>query len=296
VSERHILVIGKTGQLAQALSRDSCVIGLGRDQLDLSWPTKRIETVLTGILSQADETTLRAFSGVINAAAYTAVDAAEDDLETARAVNAAAVDAIARSCAKAGLPLVHISTDYVFDGFASSPYPPDHPTNPINVYGETKREGETALLESGVDQFAILRTSWVYDASGKNFMNTMLRLAETRDSLQVVDDQYGRPTFADDLADACFAAIRGLAAGRPSGIYHVTNTGPIISWADFARAIFDMAGLSIAVKGIPSSSYPTPAKRPAYSAMDTQSFETVFSHDLPDWREALARAMRARQT
>ena len=194
------------------------------------------------------------------------------------------------------VPLVHISTDYVFDGNATSPYHPDQPTAPVTAYGLTKREGETALLASGLDRFAILRTSWVYDASGKNFMNTMLRLAETRDCLSVVDDQRGRPTYAGDLADACFAALKGLAAGKPSGIHHVTNTGSIISWADFARAIFKVAGKPVTVAGIPTSSYPTPAKRPAFSAMDTQSFETTFDHDLPDWQHGLKRAIQARQT
>lgn len=284
----RILIIGKTGQLARALAGSDRTVCVGRDGLDLSWKVERIRDSLSTILN-----TQGPFTGVINVAAYTAVDAAETDRDTAHAVNATAVGEIARVCAAAKLPLVHISTDYVFDGQGTVPYAPNHPTAPINVYGLSKRGGEIEVEASGAI-YAVLRTSWVYDADGKNFMTTMLRLAETRDTLGVVKDQLGRPTFADDLAAASLTALDGLQNGRPSGIYHVSNTGSIISWADFARAIFKASGDAVTVNGIPGSDYPTPAARPAYSAMDTSSFEATFDHALPSWQEGLHRAFAAR--
>lgn len=283
----QILVIGKTGQLARALSESDHTVCVGRDTLDLSWKAARIRETLSTLLDAQCP-----FVGVINAAAYTDVDTAETDRDTAQAVNAKAVGVIARFCAAVDLPLIHVSTDYVFDGQGTAPYAPNYPTAPINVYGISKRGGEIEVEDSGAT-YAVLRTSWVYDAEGKNFMTSMLRLAQTRDTLGVVKDQLGRPTFADDLAAASLAALQGLQDGRASGIYHVSNTGSVISWSDFARAIFDSSGDVVTVNGIPSSDYPTPAARPAYSAMDTASFETTFKHILPSWQDGLRRAFSA---
>lgn len=284
-----ILVIGQSGQLAQALAQSDRVIRIGRDQLDLSWASERIILTLEAIIARH-----KPLCGVINAAAYTAVDAAENDRETAYTVNATALSAIASVCASANLPLVHISTDYVFNGQATTPYLPDAPTDPVNIYGMTKQAGEKLIIESGVTH-AILRTSWVFDGINANFVTTMLRLAKDHDTLKVVNDQWGRPTYTADLATAAFIALNGIRHGKPSGIYHVSNTGPVISWAEFARAIFKRDQQAITVHNIPSSDYPTIAARPAYSALDTTTFERVFDHSLPDWQDALERALNRRK-
>jgi dTDP-4-dehydrorhamnose reductase len=225
------------------------------------------------------------------------VDAAEADYDTALAVNGAAPGVIAAAAAKAGIPVIYISTDYVFQGDANTPYGPEHPVEPLNAYGRSKAKGEHAVL-SAQPNAAILRTSWVYDGTGKNFLTTMLRLAETREVLSVVNDQTGRPTYVRDLARATLCAAHHLIDGQQtaSGIFHVSNTGEPISWADFATAIFTAARLTTTVASIPTSEYPTPAQRPTYSVMDTAKFETVFLMPLPHWRDGLARALKARTT
>ncbi|MEM7728824.1 MAG: dTDP-4-dehydrorhamnose reductase [Pseudomonadota bacterium] len=285
--------MGRTGQLARALAAETADGSLTADFLDrrdcdLSQPAARVRDCAERNIADAD--------AVLIAAAYTAVDAAEADLETAMAVNAAAPGAIAEAAASRGIPVVHVSTDYVFKGDADAPYRPDASVDPLNAYGRTKAAGERAVMEAQ-PRAAILRTSWVYDAVGRNFLTTMLRLGETRPELRVVDDQTGRPTYAGDLARACIAAADALVRGdaRAAGIFHVTNTGDPVSWAGFARAIFETAGRDVTVTGIPSSEYPTPAQRPAYSVMDTQVFTTTFAMQLPPWRDGLCRAMEARK-
>ena len=285
-------IIGETGQLARAL-KACCseqgfeTIALNRSQLDLSRSYKDVIEALTAFDS-ADV--------IINAAAYTAVDKAETDQETAYQVNAHSVKSIAQYCKNKDKAFIHISTDYVFNGQSETPYKPSDPTDPLGVYGQSKLQGETFIREVG-GPHAILRTSWVYDGTGKNFMTTMLRLAKERNSLSVVNDQLGRPTYAKDLALACLAVVKPLlnAPQSHSGIYHVSNTGSVISWADFAKAIFDAAKSqlphAVTVTGIPSSEYPTPAKRPSYSAMDVSKFETQFKITLPNWSSGLEQAM-----
>lgn len=292
----HILVIGQTGQLARAIaaetadSRHSATF-LSRGACDLSATDALIRAAIAPHIDAAD--------AVIIAAAYTAVDAAEDDYDTALAVNGRAPGTIADICAQANTPLVHVSTDYVFDGQATQPYRPDTPLNPLNAYGRSKAEGERAVRDAQ-PRSAILRTAWVYDGTGKNFMTTMLRLGETRDALSVVGDQIGRPTYARDLARASLKAAGALVAGKPSaaGLFHVSNSGDPISWADFARAIFtataDERGHTVTVTDIPSSGFPTPAERPAYSVMELASYEQVFDFMLPDWRSGLQRALSER--
>jgi len=289
---KRLGIIGQTGQLARALI-DLCdvhgieAIALGRADLDLSWDPHLIEEALSAYDN---------IDALINAAAYTAVDAAEEDIDTARRVNSVAPEIFAKFCQKKNIPFIHVSTDYVFNGQNNTPYKVDHPTAPLGVYGETKLLGEDAVEKVG-GVYAILRTSWVYDARGKNFMTTMLRLAETRESLNVVRDQKGRPTYAPDLAQASLIAANSLCSDpvNARGVYHVSNSGPIISWADFARAIFEKAkphiGKNMAVNDIPSSEYPTPAKRPAYSALDLTSFESTFQTSLPDWPSSLDKAI-----
>ncbi|WP_427454383.1 dTDP-4-dehydrorhamnose reductase [Litorimonas sp. WD9-15] len=288
----RLAIIGKTGQLARALLREGEdmgheIIALGRDALDLTAPPQEIEMAVEMLPSGV--------GALIIAAAYTAVDAAESDADTAYAVNAAAPAAIARACARHDIPLVHISTDYVFDGEADQPYMPDDDTDPPGVYGASKLDGELAVLSSGA-RAVILRTSWVFDGTGKNFLTTMLRLSETRDELRVVDDQIGRPTYAGHLARAVIKAAETLATepDLETSVHHVTGGGEPISWADFAVAIFQSTDRNTRVERIPGSEYPTPAERPSYSVLDTDSFERTFRHPLPEWQKGLAAALMER--
>lgn len=230
---------------------------------------------------------------VVNAAAYTAVDKAETDAAVAFRINADAVVAIARACAAHGALLVHYSTDYVFDGAAAQPYREDHATAPLGVYGESKLAGEQAIRASGA-RHAILRTAWVYAAHGKNFLLTMLRLAGEREKLRVVADQVGAPTPAAWIADATAVLIhQGVDT---SGTWHLTAGGHT-SWHGFAEAIIDEAhmrgliGRKPHVVGIPTADYPTPARRPAYSVLDTSRLQRDFGILPPDWREGLRRTL-----
>lgn len=272
-----ILVFGSTGQVATELkSLLPEARFLGRDGADLTDATACKRAILSAKPA-----------AVINAAAYTAVDAAEEDEATALAVNGAAPAAMAESCAALGIPLVHISTDYVFDGAGETPFAPDHPTAPLGAYGRTKLAGEEAVRTSGAPH-AILRTSWVFSAHGNNFVKTMLRLSETRDALNVVADQIGGPTAARAIAQACVAIADQLMADpAKSGTYHFSGA-PDTSWACFARETFAQAGRPVTVSDIPASAYPTPAKRPANSRLDCATLETVFGLSRPDWRADLA--------
>ena len=193
---------------------------------------------------------------------------------------------MADACAARDILFVHVSTDYVFDGGGTAPFQPGDPTGPLGAYGRSKLAGETAIRAAG-GSFAILWSSWVVSAHGKNFVKTMLRLGAERDSLNVVADQIGSPTPAATLADACLVAAQSLATDASrAGIYHVSG-GPDVSWADFAREIFRMAGISYDVAGIPSSDYPTPAQRPLNSRLDNSAFEQAFGLARPDWRSGL---------
>ena len=287
----RIAVIGKTGQLARALLREGEALGheiiaLNREALDLTTSASEIEAVISGLPSGID--------ALVIAAAFTNVDGAETESDTAYAVNATAPAIIARACATHDIPLIHVSTDYVFDGDADMPYLPDDDTDPLGVYGSSKLDGELAVLESGA-RALILRTSWVYDADGKNFLTTMLRLAESQHTISVVDDQFGRPTYAGHLALAILRAA-DMFTQEPdieTAIHHVTNGGEPVSWAGFAKAIFKAKGLDVKVDDIPTSDYPTPAERPAYSVLDTDSFERTFRHPLPDWQAGLRAALEA---
>ncbi len=230
---------------------------------------------------------------VVNAAAYTAVDKAESERDAAFRANAEAPAKIAQACAKLGIPLVHYSTDYVFDGSGTHPYKPDDATAPLGIYGESKLAGEEAIRASGA-QHLIFRTAWVYAAHGKNFLRTMLRLASERDELRVVADQIGTPTPAALIADV----TAQILATKPtqSGTWHLTAGGET-SWQGFAQAIVQGAaqrGLIAKapnVVAISTADYPTPARRPVYSRLDTSSLQRDFGIALPDWREGLARVL-----
>lgn len=275
-----LLVIGKTGQLARELA---CLLPearfLGRDEADLADP----EGCAEAIRAAAPET-------VINAAAYTAVDKAEEDEATAMLVNGTAPGAMARACADLEIPFVHVSTDYVFDGSGTAPFRPDDSAGPLGAYGRTKLAGEEAVRRAG-GIHGILRTSWVFSAHGANFVKTMLRLGAEREALSVVADQVGGPTPADAIAAACLRMVEGLTFDREkTGTYHFSGA-PDVSWADFAREIFAQAGIDCAVRDIPSSDYPTPAKRPLNSRLDCSGTETAFGLARPDWCEGLGRVL-----
>lgn len=271
------LVFGKTGQVARELQRlgGDTVIALNRDQADLSNP----ETCASAI----SETSADA---VINAAAYTAVDRAEEEEALALRINGEAPGLMAHAAAARGLPFVHLSTDYVFNGGGSEPFQVTDATSPLGAYGRTKLAGENAVRAAG-GAYAIFRTSWVVSAHGNNFVKTMLRLGAERDTLNVVADQIGGPTPASDIAKACISAAQQLVGdASKSGTYHLSG-GPDVSWADLARAIFELSGLECEVNDISSAAYPTPAKRPLNSRLDNSRTQEAFDLKRPEWRHGL---------
>lgn len=220
----------------------------------------------------------------VNCAAYTAVDKAETEQDKAFAINAVAVRHLAAACSAHQALLVQISTDYVFDGTGTEPYKEDHPTRPVNIYGQSKLQGEEEAMKAAAGA-VVIRTSWVYSTFGHNFVKTMLRLMGSKPQINVVADQKGSPTYAADLAEAVLQVI-GSGTWKP-GIYHFSNSG-IISWFDFARAIGQLKGLACDVQPIATSGYPTPARRPSYSALDTGKIHTDYGIQLKPWRESLA--------
>ncbi|MDO8883199.1 MAG: dTDP-4-dehydrorhamnose reductase [Pseudotabrizicola sp.] len=270
-----LLTFGSTGQVATELRRlapDATF--LGRDQADLADPA-------------ACAAAIRAHrpSVVINAAAWTAVDKAETEEAAATVVNGDAPTAMAQACAALQIPFLHISTDYVFDGAGDAPFTPDHPTAPLGAYGRSKLKGENGVRSAGGNHL-ILRTSWVVSAHGANFVKTMLRLGRERDGLTVVGDQIGGPTPAAAIAQALLTAAKAMQAGQQGGTHHFSGA-PDTSWADFAREIMARAGLTCQITDIPTSAYPTPARRPANSRMDCSALKSAFGIDRPDWRLGL---------
>jgi|TARA_R100000935_G_scaffold57753_1_gene92503 dTDP-4-dehydrorhamnose reductase len=275
-----ILVFGHSGQVATELraldSNDVQIAALSRADADLTDPA----ACAAAINAHAPD-------AVINAAAYTAVDKAESNVETAHLINVDAPGAMAQACAVRDVPFVSISTDYVFSGAGETPWTPADPTDPQSVYGSTKRAGEVAIVKTG-GRYAVLRTSWVVSAHGNNFVKTMLRLGSEREALTIVADQIGGPTGAAAIAKACVAVAKTLVSEpEKSGIYHFTGA-PDTSWADFARTIFDAANIRCAVSDISSSGYPTPATRPLNSRLDCSATEAAFGISRPDWRESLS--------
>ncbi|THD85376.1 dTDP-4-dehydrorhamnose reductase [Aliigemmobacter aestuarii] len=275
-----LLVFGKTGQVARELARIAPEARfMGRDEADLMQP----DACQAAILAVRPDL-------VINAAAWTAVDRAEVEETAAGVVNGTAPGAMAGACARLGIPFLHVSTDYVFDGAGDRPFAPDHPTGPLGAYGRTKLAGEAAVRASGAAHL-ILRTSWVFSVHGANFVKTMLRLGAERESLTVVADQIGGPTPAAGIAATLLACGRAMRAGHPGGTHHYSGA-PDVSWAEFARAIMAEAGLSCEVRDIPSSDYPTHARRPLNSRLDCSSLERGFGIGRPDWRAALRDVIR----
>jgi len=276
----RILVTGAAGQvgaeLARLLPAHGDVVAVDRAKLDLAQPDAIVSTmreVRPGI--------------VVNAAAYTAVDLAESERDAAFAVNARAPQVLAEEAKRAGAILIHYSTDYVFDGRATTPYEEDAPTAPLNVYGESKLAGERAVAQSGAHA-VVLRTSWVYGLTGKNFLLTIQRLARERDELRIVADQVGTPNWSRTLAQATASLVArgGAHLAERAGLYHMSSAGSA-SWYEFARAIVGEVGKP-RVTPIGTAEYPTPARRPAYGVLSTRRFRDTFGIELPDWRAALA--------
>ncbi len=284
----RIAVTGRGGQLASAMLEkaaampDVSLMAFVRAAVDLGHP----DSVLPAIRRVNPDI-------IVNAAAYTAVDQAESEPDVAMAVNGAGAGAVAVAARVLGIPVVQISTDYVFDGTNPLPYRETDAVNPVSAYGRSKLEGERAVAAANPDH-VILRTAWVYAAEGKNFLRTMLRLAETNETLRVVADQHGAPGYAPDLANAVLAVCRNLLANpqRPEmrGIFHMAGAGEA-TWADFAEAIFAgstaRGGPSASVTRITTAEYPTPAQRPANSRLDCGKLLAVHGITLPDWRESL---------
>ena len=272
---KSILVFGATGQVATEIRRFEGVTALSRAEADLSNPS-----ACAAIIAQTTA------DAVINVAAYTAVDQAETDTEMAFRVNSKTPAAMAEVAAKRGLPFVHVSTDYVFNGSGSAPWGEDGPTGPLGVYGASKLAGEQGVQAAG-GPYAILRTSWVVSSHGRNFVKTMLRLGAERDTLDIVADQVGGPTCARDIAACLMEVASQLTVDiSKTGIYHFAG-GPDVSWAEFAREIFSQAGISCDVVDITSSEFPTPALRPGNSRMDCRKITNVFGVQRPDWRASL---------
>jgi dTDP-4-dehydrorhamnose reductase len=279
----RILITGKNGQVGTEFSRlyhsPGDVVAVGRAECDLS-----SEHSIRDLVRRVEPAV------IINAGAYTAVDQAEVERELCYAVNAAAPRVLAEEAARLGALLIHYSTDYVFNGEKPVPYLESDAISPVSVYGASKAAGEAAIAETA-SRYLVLRTSWVYSSQGKNFLRTMLRLGAERSELRVVDDQVGAPTSAAAIATATARLVEQHAAPGakvPVGIYHMTAGGST-SWCGFARAIFDTGVLSVPprVQAIPSSAYPTPAKRPANSVLSNDKFAHTFGFRLPPWQQQL---------
>lgn len=263
----------------QAQERSWAVVGLTRQDLDIT-----DADAVEGIIGSERPDV------IVNAAAYTAVDAAESDAESAMAVNAAGAQNIGRAAKTNGAQVLHISTDYVFDGEATRPYLPDDTPAPVNVYGESKLAGELALRDACAEH-VIVRTSWVYSDEGKNFVKTMLRAADQKTELKVVNDQVGCPTSSQDLAQALLCAANLMVKSYVSGTYHFCNGGQA-TWFDFANAIFGLRHSDPpSVIPVSTADFPTAARRPRWSVLDTSSFQLAFGVEPRPWREALTETM-----
>jgi dTDP-4-dehydrorhamnose reductase len=281
MSIKKILVTGANGQLGWELTQLAAsypmyeFIFADRSMFDLSKP-ELFESLIQQWAPQA----------IINTAAYTAVDKAEAEKDVANLINATAVAELARISGKDDILFVTFSTDYVFNGNASSPYLTDTIIDPVNFYGTTKAQGEVMALAVNPNTI-IIRTSWVFSSHGNNFVKTMIRLMKERATLNVVSDQIGRPTYAKDLAIATLKIINEVSGGKKiHGVYHYANKG-VTSWFEFAQQIKKNAGLSCELNPLNTTQFPTPAKRPAYSVLDTQKMETAINIDIPSWESSL---------
>jgi dTDP-4-dehydrorhamnose reductase len=280
-----ILITGANGQLGWELGQLAATypafefVLVDRSQLDLSFP-ETFEKIIQTIAPDC----------IVNTAAYTAVDKSETEKELSYTVNATAVQALASICKNLAIPFITYSTDYVFDGEATQPYTISTKVDPVNFYGSTKAAGEKMAMEANEDTI-IIRTSWVFSSHGNNFVKTMMRLMKERAQLNIVADQKGRPTYAKDLAIATMKMIEAMNAGKSiKGVYHYANQGET-TWFDFAAKIKAIAGLTCEVQPIETKDFPTPAKRPAYSVLDTSKIEHDLAIDIRHWEDALKDCM-----
>jgi len=276
-----ILITGANGQLGWELGQLAAAypafefVLVDRSQLDLSFP-ETFEKIIQTIAPDC----------IVNTAAYTAVDKSETEKELSYTVNATAVQALASICKNLAIPFITYSTDYVFDGEATAPYETTTKVDPVNYYGSTKAAGEIMAMEAN-ENTIIIRTSWVFSSHGNNFVKTMMRLMKERPNLNIVADQKGRPTYAKDLAMATMQMIESMNAGKTiNGIYHYANKGET-TWFDFAAKIKAIAGLDCTLNPIETKDFPTPAKRPAYSVLDTSKIEQDEEVDIRHWEDAL---------
>jgi dTDP-4-dehydrorhamnose reductase len=281
-----ILVTGANGQLGWELGQLANsypaykFVFVDRSQLDLAFPAT-FEKMIHIIKPDC----------IVNTAAYTAVDKSETEKALAYTVNATAVQELARISKRLAIPFITYSTDYVFDGDATQPYATSTKMDPVNFYGSTKAAGETLAMEAN-EHTIVIRTSWVFSSHGNNFVKTMIRLMKERESLNIVADQKGRPTYAKDLAMATMKMIEAMNVGKSmNGVYHFANTGET-TWFNFAAKIKAIAGLDCVLNPIETKDFPTPAKRPAYSVLDTSKIEETLSLSIPTWEEALMSCMK----
>ncbi|MDC3388469.1 dTDP-4-dehydrorhamnose reductase [Flavobacteriaceae bacterium] len=280
---KTILVTGANGQLGQCLQELSLshlsmqFVFLNSKELDIT-----SKESINKVFNNND------FDFCINCAAYTAVDTAESEQVMAEKVNVLGVKYLAEACKIYNTKLIHISTDFVFDGNSNIPYTENHATAPVSVYGKTKLEGENAI-QVALEAFFVIRTSWLYSEYGNNFVKTMLRLSKERTELGVISDQIGSPTYAKDLARVILKIIENDATKY--GVYHYSNEG-VASWYDFAKAIFEISNTDITVNAIPTFSYPTPAKRPNYSVLNTLKLKSNLKVEIPYWRDSLKEVLK----
>lgn len=278
-----ILVIGAGGQLGQCLK----TVAERRGINDIVFPAEQDANILDASgLNDLLTTEQPAF--VINCAAYTAVDKAEDEIDLAKAINETGAGYLASACLVNGATLIHVSTDFVFEGNEVKLLKEDDIAKPINIYGVTKLDGEK-VVSSKLPAHFIIRTSWLYSEYANNFVKTMLKLGAERDELNIIADQVGTPTYAIDLANAIFDIISSSSAAY--GIYHYSNEG-VTSWFDFAKAIFDISETAVKVNPIPGSAYPTKAIRPAFSVMDKSKIKDTFNIEIPYWRDSLVECIK----
>ena len=281
---KTILVTGANGQLGSEMQ-----------VITIAYPNYNFLFVTKDKLSIDDEEAVKQYfldhkiDYCVNCAAYTAVDKAETEVEKALSINGTAVGNLAAICKLNNTQFIHVSTDYVFDGTATSPYKEDNPVSPVNSYGATKLKGEELALQNNPASI-IIRTSWVYSSFGNNFVKTMLRLMKEREAISVVSDQVGCPTYAADLAGAIMQIIISKNTEEQAGIYNYSNAG-VINWHQFAVAIKELSDSKCLVNPIPSSQYPTPAKRPAYSVLDTSKIQKNFNIQIPEWKDSLQKCL-----
>ncbi|MBO75233.1 MAG: dTDP-4-dehydrorhamnose reductase [Flavobacteriales bacterium] len=280
---RTVLVTGVKGQLGSRLmenvSQDNLrIVGLDKDELDITSPQSISDAMKT---CEPDV--------VINAAAYTAVDRAEEESDRAYAINAEGPRLLAESCARHDVDLIHISTDYVFDGEQDRPYLPSDAPNPKGVYADSKRAGELALEATAGLRWWVIRVAWLCDTRGQNFMQTMLRLGQSGKALRVVHDQHGVPTFARPFAEALLK-LAAQPERVPAGIWHYGHEGPT-TWFGFAQAIFELNGIDVELSQCTTAEYPTPAKRPAYSYLEGKTFSDLLQLSHVNWKEVLKREL-----